>query len=210
MPRNDKVAIVTWASTGIGKGAASSWVPRVRHQPARRRKCQRRDRDYHLRCDGRRLSEEGRRKVPDTTGRIDVLVNNAGIGLVGGAEESSIEQAQALFDVNLFGVMRATNAVLPTMRNQKAAEDHQYKFGPWPDTCPVLGPLFVYEACPRRLFGVPRSRGAELRHSSLLARARVHSHVLRAEHRASRSDTGRIRLGASRGKRTYARCDEDG
>ena len=59
-------------------------------------------------------------KVLETADRIDVLVNNAGIGLLGGAEESSINQAQALFDVNLFGVMRATNAVLPAMRDQKA------------------------------------------------------------------------------------------
>lgn len=41
-----------------------------------------------------------------TAGRIDVLVNNVGIGLLGGAEESSIAQAQALFDVNVFGVLR--------------------------------------------------------------------------------------------------------
>ena len=53
-------------------------------------------------------------------GRIDVLVNNAGIGLLGGAEESSAAQAQALFDVNVFGVLRVTNAVLPTMRRQKS------------------------------------------------------------------------------------------
>jgi short-subunit dehydrogenase len=52
------------------------------------------------------------------TGRIDVLVNNAGVGLLGGAEESSISQVQALFDVNLFGVMRVTNAVLPSMRQR--------------------------------------------------------------------------------------------
>lgn len=52
-------------------------------------------------------------------GRIDLLVNNAGVGLVGGAEESSIGQAQFVFDVNVFGVMRMTNAVLPVMRNQK-------------------------------------------------------------------------------------------
>jgi short-subunit dehydrogenase len=60
-------------------------------------------------------------KVLDTTSRIDVLVNNAGMGLLGGVEESSIDQALALFDVNLFGVMRATNAVPPAMRDQKAA-----------------------------------------------------------------------------------------
>lgn len=52
------------------------------------------------------------------TGRIDLLVNNAGVGMLGGAEESSVSQVQALFDVNLFGVMRVTNAVLPSMRRQ--------------------------------------------------------------------------------------------
>jgi short-subunit dehydrogenase len=51
-------------------------------------------------------------------GRIDLLVNNAGIGLLGGAEESSAAQAQALFNVNVFGVLRVTNAVLPIMRRQ--------------------------------------------------------------------------------------------
>ena len=51
-------------------------------------------------------------------GRIDLLVNNAGIGLLGGAEESSTAQAQALFDVNVFGVLRVTSAVLPAMRRQ--------------------------------------------------------------------------------------------
>ncbi|TGQ24407.1 SDR family NAD(P)-dependent oxidoreductase, partial [Mesorhizobium sp. M4B.F.Ca.ET.214.01.1.1] len=40
------------------------------------------------------------------TGRIDLLVNNAGMGLFGAAEESSTVQAQALFDVNVFGVFR--------------------------------------------------------------------------------------------------------
>jgi short-subunit dehydrogenase len=51
-------------------------------------------------------------------GQIDLVVNNAGLGLVGAAEESSIQQVQALFDVNFFGVMRVVNAVLPSMRQR--------------------------------------------------------------------------------------------
>ena len=59
-------------------------------------------------------------EVLSQAGRIDLLVNNAGVGLVGGAEESSLEQAKSLFDVNLFGVIRMTKAVLPAMRKQGA------------------------------------------------------------------------------------------
>lgn len=58
-------------------------------------------------------------EVLSRAGRIDVLVNNAGIGLLGGAEESTAAQAKAIFDVNVFGVMRMTNAVLPVMRRQR-------------------------------------------------------------------------------------------
>ena len=47
--------------------------------------------------------------------RIDVLVNNAGGTMVGSVEETSVAEAQALFDTNLFGILRTIQAVLPHM-----------------------------------------------------------------------------------------------
>jgi short-subunit dehydrogenase len=58
------------------------------------------------------------RQVTERFGRIDVLVNNAGMGLAGATEDSSLAQDRKLFEVNVFGVMRMTKAVLPQMRVQ--------------------------------------------------------------------------------------------
>ncbi|MDN3580230.1 oxidoreductase [Mucilaginibacter flavus] len=55
-------------------------------------------------------------------GQIDYLVNNAGYGLLGGVEESSKQEVQANFDVNVFGLLSVIRAVLPHMR--KAGSGH--------------------------------------------------------------------------------------
>jgi NAD(P)-dependent dehydrogenase (short-subunit alcohol dehydrogenase family) len=52
--------------------------------------------------------------------RIDVLVNNAGYGLGGALEDLSMEEIKFQYETNLFGLIRVTQAVLPTMRKQKS------------------------------------------------------------------------------------------
>lgn len=54
----------------------------------------------------------------DASGRIDVLVNNAGIGSIGAFEATPMELTRELFDTNTFGVMAMTRAVVPQMRSR--------------------------------------------------------------------------------------------
>jgi NAD(P)-dependent dehydrogenase (short-subunit alcohol dehydrogenase family) len=123
MTTNQPVALVTGASSGIGKAAALALV----------------DAGFEVVGTSRRASGDARRDgvtfldldvASDTSvvgavdrgiekfGRIDVLVNNAGIGSAGAGEERSLAQDQQLFDINVFGLIRMTKAVLPHMRAQ--------------------------------------------------------------------------------------------
>lgn len=63
--------------------------------------------------------ENGIQKVISTFGRIDVLVNNAGMGFVGAIEETSTKEVRAVFEANFFGTLKLTQTVLPFMRNEK-------------------------------------------------------------------------------------------
>jgi short-subunit dehydrogenase len=116
------VAIVTGASAGIGQASARALQAagyRVfgtyRKPPATKLTGV-----EYLACDvtDDESVQTAVGQVLAKAGRLDLVVNNAGVGLIAGAEESSLEQAKSLFDVNLFGVLRMTKAVLPTMRRQ--------------------------------------------------------------------------------------------
>jgi NADP-dependent 3-hydroxy acid dehydrogenase YdfG len=62
--------------------------------------------------------EAGVKNVLAEAGKIDVLVNNAGIASAGVTEAFTTEQAKAIFDTNVIGLLRVTRAVLPAMRHQ--------------------------------------------------------------------------------------------
>jgi len=58
--------------------------------------------------------------IVDRAGRIDVLVNNAGVTMVGAVEETAIHEAASLFETNVFGILRTAQAVLPHMRARRS------------------------------------------------------------------------------------------
>lgn len=123
MKIKDSIALVTGASSGIGQASAELLAKA----------------GYKVYGTSRRGAEAGQRSFAmlplDVTSdesveaavkelirlesRIDLLVNNAGFGVApAGAEESSIDQAKAIFETNFFGLVRMTRAVVPHMRRQ--------------------------------------------------------------------------------------------
>ena len=123
MKSGESVAFVTGASSGIGEAAAERLAAagfkvygtsrRADHAGSRRFEI------LPLDVTNDESVEAAVGLVIRRAGRIDVLVNNAGFGVApAGAEESSVEQARAIFDTNFFGIVRMTRAVLPHMRRQ--------------------------------------------------------------------------------------------
>jgi len=122
-----KVALITGASSGIGEQTVKGLLDAgyVVYAGARRI-----DRMQSLAVLGARLmsldvSDEvsmraAMKRIGDETGRIDVLVNNAGYGSYGALEDVPQEEARRQFEVNLFGLARLIQLALPTMRAQRS------------------------------------------------------------------------------------------
>jgi NAD(P)-dependent dehydrogenase (short-subunit alcohol dehydrogenase family) len=118
---NAPVVLVTGASRGIGKAIAQKFV-QAGYQVFRttRQASPVGTGDGVLRLDVQ--DEESIEKCVNAVlaqaGRIDFLINNAGINIYGAIEEVSLAQIKAVFETNFFGIVRMTQAVLPTMRRQ--------------------------------------------------------------------------------------------
>ena len=115
------VAIVTGGTSGIGLATANA----LRDSGAVVYVLSRRDAHLeglrHLSCDVSDESavREAVKTILNNEGQIDILVNNAGFGISGAAEFTGNADAKRLMDVNLFGCVNMTKAVLPAMRAQK-------------------------------------------------------------------------------------------
>jgi NAD(P)-dependent dehydrogenase (short-subunit alcohol dehydrogenase family) len=116
-----RVVLVTGASSGIGEACASLLAARGFTVYAASRRAPESTGVHVLRmdvCDDASVRQSVA-AILDREGRLDAVVNNAGIGVAGAIEDTSTGEAVAQFDVNFFGVLRVCREVLPIMRKQR-------------------------------------------------------------------------------------------
>jgi NAD(P)-dependent dehydrogenase (short-subunit alcohol dehydrogenase family) len=123
---SNKTALVTGASSGIGEATALQLAELGYTVYAAARRVERmsdladrgiRTRSVDVTNDSSMVALV--EMIIADTGRIDVLVNNAGYGSYGALEDMPIEEARRQFEVNVFGLARLTQLVLPQMRAQR-------------------------------------------------------------------------------------------
>ena len=120
-----KVILITGASSGIGFDAARTLARQGHRVYAAARRVERME---PLKADGvvpmrmdvtdEASMAEGVRSILEQEGRIDVLVNNAGYGFFGAIENVPLEEARRQLEVNVFGLARLCQLVLPSMRER--------------------------------------------------------------------------------------------
>jgi NADP-dependent 3-hydroxy acid dehydrogenase YdfG len=133
MSGNQRVAIVTGSSSGIGLDTSITLAQNgfltyatmrnldkssIIEKAAEKEKIPIRVVELDV-TDDRSVNDAIQRIVSEI-GKIDVLVNNAGYGLVGTFEDLSMEEIKSQYETNVFGLMRVTQKVLPIMRKQES------------------------------------------------------------------------------------------
>jgi NAD(P)-dependent dehydrogenase (short-subunit alcohol dehydrogenase family) len=115
------VVLVTGASAGFGQATAKLLAARGFRVFGTSRKPKSDQPDFEwivMDVDDDASVAAGIAAVLDRVGRIDVVLNNAGISIVGSVEDMTIDEAKRQLETNLFGVARVARAVLPSMRGR--------------------------------------------------------------------------------------------
>ena len=125
--KSNKVILLTGASSGIGYDTAVALAQQGHKVYAAARRVERMEplRQYGivpLKMDvtDEASMQEGVKTLLDAEGRIDVLINNAGYGYFGAVENVPMDDARNQLEVNVFGLARLCQLVLPTMRVQQS------------------------------------------------------------------------------------------
>lgn len=125
--KNEKVILITGASSGIGFDAASALAKQGHRVYAAARRMEKMEplkafdvKTIKMDVTDEESMQQGVESVIKAEGRIDVLVNNAGYGFFGAIETVPMEEARRQLEVNVFGLARLTQLVLPYMRQQKS------------------------------------------------------------------------------------------
>lgn len=126
----DKVWLITGCSTGFGRALANQVIDAgykvvvTARNPETLKDLQKKNEAnvlaLKLDVTEKDQARDAVQQSMERFGKIDVLVNNAGIGYFSSVEESVEEETRKMFEVNFWGLMNMTNAVLPVMRQQKS------------------------------------------------------------------------------------------
>lgn len=118
-----KVILITGASSGIGKISAEFLSSKGYKVYGTSRNPKPGDENFtFLKLDvlDKSSIDQAIRTLIEKEGRIDVLINNAGMGITGPVEETSTDEMRKVFDTNFFGAIEVMQGVLPFMRKQKS------------------------------------------------------------------------------------------
>ena len=123
---NKKVILITGASSGIGYDAAQTLAQQGHRVYAAARRVERMEplktvgvQVISMDVTDEASMQKGVESVIQAEGKIDVLINNAGYGYFGAIENVPMEEARKQLEVNVFGLARLTQLVLPYMRKQR-------------------------------------------------------------------------------------------
>ena len=124
-----KVILITGASSGIGKATALQLIQEGHTVYGAARRVEKMQDLVDAGGNSLQMDvtvdadmEKGITHIIEKEGRIDVLINNAGYAIYGSVEETSIADARRQFEVNIFGLARVTQLVLPHMREQGSGQ----------------------------------------------------------------------------------------